>query len=124
MYGGEVIDMNVSEDGEVIDVNGSEDGEVIDPCFYACILKESMEDLVFITIVCPYSDCGQVFQVARGEENCRIFRCGVFKDTFDQIPQHACKAECDRLRHERLVYGCARPFILTPNDTTVACEYK
>ena len=39
--------------------------------------------MAFITVIlCPHPDCRQVFQVARGEENCRIFRCGVYRDSF------------------------------------------
>ena len=62
---------------------------------------------------CPYPDCRQVFQVARGE-NCNI----------KQVPQRESEAECDRLRQKRVLYGYARPFMLTPNDTTVTCDYN
>ena len=71
---------------------------------------------------CPH--CGIMIEVV--QVNCAIFRCGIFKDTLEQIPPHLEKKECDRLFQEKKIYGCGKPFKVTKNnDTLVAdiCDY-
>jgi len=65
---------------------------------------------------CP--NCGVGIEVV--EVNCAIFRCGVYKETFEQIPPHLPKPECDALVGK--IYGCGRPFQLV-GDKLVPCDY-
>ena len=53
---------------------------------------------------CPH--CGIGIEII--EINCAIFRCGVYKDTFQQIPPHLSKSECEEIKHK--IYGCSQPF--------------
>ena len=57
------------------------------------------------------------------EINCAIFRCGVFKTTFDCIPPHASREEILAWLKEDAIYGCGAPFELV-NGTPVICDYK
>jgi hypothetical protein len=69
---------------------------------------------------CPYSDCNIGIEIV--EINCSIFRCGVYKDTGQQIEPHLPKEECDKLKKEDKIWGCGRPFKLL-NSVLVICEY-
>lgn len=55
---------------------------------------------------CPH--CNTTIEVA--SINCGVFRCGVVKKTGQQVPPHAKKAVCDRLKSSGAIHGCARPF--------------
>jgi hypothetical protein len=69
---------------------------------------------------CPH--CHVTVQVAADALNCGVFRCGLVKASGQQVPPHAPLAECDRLRADRLIWGCAKPFRF--DGTTVAkCDY-
>jgi hypothetical protein len=57
-------------------------------------------------VKCPH--CDIIIEVL--ELNCKIFRCGIFKDSLTQINPHLHKIECDRLITEDLIYGCGKPF--------------
>lgn len=57
-------------------------------------------------IICPY--CSIMVEVV--ELNCKIFRCGVYKLSGEQINQHLPKNECDRLVQTNAIYGCGKPF--------------
>jgi len=65
------------------------------------------------------------------ELNCKIFRCGIYKNNFEQIDPHLNKEECDRLYNNGLIYGCSKPFIVNitiKNDNnvdyeSVICDY-
>lgn len=73
-------------------------------------------------IYCP--NCNIAIEVV--ELNCCIFRCGIMKDTFVQIPPHLNKEECLRLVENNLIFGCGSPFrIQKIDDTFVAsiCDY-
>ena len=71
---------------------------------------------------CPY--CLMVIQVEKDQLNCKIFRCGIMKDTFTQIYQHTTKFECDRLAENGLIYGCGKPFkFIFDNMTVEECNY-
>ena len=65
---------------------------------------------------CPH--CGIGIEMV--EENCGIFRCGVFRDTFIQIPPHLSEPECLAIRP--LIYGCGRPFQYR-DGKLVKCAY-
>ena len=65
---------------------------------------------------CPYCKIGiEIIEV-----NCSIFRCGIYKDTFQQIPPHLPKKDCDELKDK--IYGCGRPFKLV-NGKLEPCDY-
>jgi hypothetical protein len=55
--------------------------------------------------------------------NCRIFRHGIFKQTYEQIPPHSPKAECDRFVEQDLIYGCGKPFKIEMNGQVIICDY-
>ena len=57
-------------------------------------------------ISCPH--CSMTVEIIA--LNCRIFRCGVFKNTMRQIDPHLPKEQCEKLIEDRVIYGCARPF--------------
>jgi hypothetical protein len=57
---------------------------------------------------CPH--CDQKIQVLKNQINCRIFRCGIYKNNGNPIPPHTSKIECDRLKNSNLIYGCSKPF--------------
>lgn len=57
------------------------------------------------------------------ELNCKIFRCGIFKDTGKQLNPHASKDECDRVLKENLIYGCGKPFRITHDKKLIICDY-
>ena len=69
---------------------------------------------------CPYSDCSIAIEIV--EVNCAIFRCGIYKDTGQQIEPHLSKEECDKLKKQDKIWGCGRPFKLV-NYQLVICEY-
>lgn len=55
--------------------------------------------------------------------NCRIFRHGVFKHNYEQIPPHSPKTDCDRFVELNLIYGCGKPFCIDLNGQVVTCDY-
>lgn len=68
---------------------------------------------------CPH--CGEHVEIE--QINCGIFRHG---NTLDGQPlsPHLPRAECDRLRSERLlIHGCGRPFKFDGKTISV-CEYE
>lgn len=77
-------------------------------------------------VECPH--CSQTVEIHENEINCAIFRHGVLKANYQQIPPHAPKEVCDMLAQRNLIYGCGRPFRLTKNPTdggykAEICEY-
>jgi hypothetical protein len=77
-----------------------------------------------IFIKCPH--CNEFIEVKVCEFNCRIFRHGVYKDSFKQIDPHLDKLNCERLIRENLIYGCGKPFQLIVEENgykTVICDY-
>jgi len=72
-----------------------------------------------LIINCPH--CDQMIYVE--ELNCKIFRCGIFKDTYTQIPQHASEKECDKFVSDG-IYGCGKPFLLNENNIVEKCNYN
>jgi hypothetical protein len=60
--------------------------------------------------------------------NCGIFRHGVFKHNYQQIPPHASRSECDQYVFEGQIHGCGKPFqvVEQPNGQQPdvrPCEY-
>ena len=72
---------------------------------------------------CPW--CEMVFAVQLSQLNCKIFRCGVYKDTFIPIEPHLSKEECDILAQSSRIYGCGKPFryIDSPSPHVIKCDY-
>jgi len=65
---------------------------------------------------CPHCKIG----IEVVEVNCAIFRCGIYKDSFQQIPPHLPKKDCDTLGDK--IYGCGKPFKLVDGKLE-PCEY-
>ncbi len=65
---------------------------------------------------CPH--CSQQLEVHKSETNCCIFRCGIIISSKKQIPPHTSESECDNLRNNGLIYGCARPFRFVYSEGT------
>lgn len=70
--------------------------------------KQVKEDKDIYIFECPH--CDITIQVKKNEINCCIFRCGIYKNNYNQIPPHTKKEECDRLKNNNLIYGCGKPF--------------
>ena len=62
----------------------------------------------FYIFQCP--QCQDFIMVKDNELNCRIFRHGVYKDTFQPINPHAPQSLCQQLLVADQIYGCGRPF--------------
>lgn len=80
----------------------------------------------FYNFLCPH--CSNDIFVHKTELNCRIFRHGIYKDSYLQIDPHLSKILCDELVVKNKVIGCAKPFEII-NDSTgnliaVICDYK
>jgi hypothetical protein len=71
-----------------------------------------------IIIKCPH--CKIWIEII--EINCAIFRCGLFKHNFQQIPQHENKKMCDLYIKNDLIYGCSKPFKIV-DSKPVICDY-
>ena len=71
-------------------------------------------------VACPNPACHMAIIVE--ELNCAIFRCGIFKDTYQQIPPHLTKKDCLDLIEKKLIYGCATPFRVV-NRKAEICDY-
>lgn len=84
--------------------------------------KEVTLDNNFYIFECPH--CDRTITVKQNELNCCIFRCGVYKNNFQQIPPHSKKEECDRLKDNDLIYGCGKPFKFNKQNNLVEiCDY-
>ena len=78
----------------------------------------------YVIISCPH--CEVPIMVLKKEFNCKIFRHGVYKKTYEQIDPHLPKVECDRLKANDLIIGCGKPFMLVDTTTgtkAVKCDY-
>lgn len=69
-------------------------------------------------VECPH--CKVMIEIL--EVNCGIFRCGIHKDTGQQVSPHLPKKECDDLKKEDRIWGCCRPFKYE-NGRASVCEY-
>lgn len=70
-------------------------------------------------IKCP--NCSRFIEVL--ELNCRIFRCGVFMDTYQQLHPHSSKEECEQAVKDGLIFGCGKPFEVI-DGIALRCDYK
>jgi len=70
---------------------------------------------------CPH--CGLYVQIHPRDVRCGIFRHGVMKGTWQQVPPHAPKSVCDALYQRGMIYGCGRPFRFAPGPALVPCDY-
>ena len=69
---------------------------------------------------CP--NCQSLCQVSKSEIHCKIFRHGIFKKTFQQIPPHSTKEECDTFIQNNEIWGCGKPFYFDGN-VIQQCDY-
>lgn len=74
-------------------------------------------------VTCPH--CQQLIEIIA--INCAIFRCGIYKQTGQQVPPHSPKSECDQLSEQGLIWGCGKPFRIEQNTgqeyRAVICDY-
>jgi len=73
---------------------------------------------------CPH--CKLQIQVLKKDFNCRIFRCGIYKNNFKQIDPHMKKDDCEKLYNENRIYGCGKPFKIIENNNNFCvtkCDY-
>lgn len=75
----------------------------------------------YLIISCP--NCDQQICVFVNDLNCRVFRCGIYKDTFEQIPPHLDKLTCDFLACKKMIYGCSKPFKINNINVAEICDY-
>ena len=66
--------------------------------------------------VCPH--CDTIWQIT--EIKCGIVRCGVFKQTWEQIPPHLDEKACESIK--TIIWGCSRPFRII-NGKVEKCDY-
>jgi len=69
-------------------------------------------------IMCPH--CSIIIEVV--QLNCKIFRCGVYKSSGEQINPHLPKNECDILLQTDAIYGCGKPFRIINNTSPFIVE--
>ena len=59
--------------------------------------------------------------------NCCIFRHGIYKHNYQQMPPHAPKNVCDELVATGQIFGCGKPFRIIKDIeqkyTVIICEY-
>ena len=72
-----------------------------------------------LLVHCPH--CQQLIEIV--ELNCRIFRCGVYKNTGQPIPPHASRQECDQFIERDEIFGCGKPFRIDESNSAVVCDY-
>lgn len=72
--------------------------------------------------LCPH--CAKMIQVLKNQVNCKIFRCGVYKNNMQPIHPHLDKNSCEQLLETGVVYGCTKPFRMDMNNMKVQiCGY-
>lgn len=86
--------------------------ELIDEDGNECIIFE-----------CPSCNC--CIQVKKSEINCKIFRCGVLKETMQSIDPHLSFEKCNELVEKNLIFGCGAAFrlISEPVVQIVLCSH-
>jgi hypothetical protein len=80
--------------------------------------KGSREVPLMILVHCPH--CQQWIEILA--INCAIFRCGIYRQTGEQLPPHLSKAECDRVAEQQLIFGCGKPFRVQPASPHPPCS--
>lgn len=84
----------------------------------------SLLDSSLLIVTCPW--CSSDIEIEQKQLNCCIFRHGIFKHNYQQIPPHASKQLCDHWELKKLIYGCGKPFkviIDTGAYTAIKCDY-
>ena len=73
---------------------------------------------------CPH--CRKKIMVMPDELFCKIFRHGVYKSNYQQIHPHLNKDECDKLKKQKLIYGCGKPtkIIIEKDEKSQNIKYK
>ena len=82
-----------------------------------------IDDTLFFE--CPH--CSKEILVFLKDLNCRIFRCGIYKDNYKQIDPHLSFENCQKLINENKAYGCVKPFEIIVKDNKYfvdKCDYK
>ena len=80
------------------------------------------EDFYFFQ--CP--NCESDIIVGKNELNCRIFRHGVYKNTYKQVDPHLAYEKCKELLENNKVIGCCKPFKIVSKDNKLfaeVCDY-
>jgi hypothetical protein len=72
-----------------------------------------------LIIECPH--CSVTIEIV--QINCRIFRCGVLKNTQEPIDPHSSKEKCEYYISKEEIYGCFKPFYLKEDNSTCKCDY-
>ena len=70
-------------------------------------------------IKCPH--CCVMIEIV--ELRCRIFRCGVYINTHQQIDPHLSKEKCLQLSKNNQIYGCGMPFRILLTNKVEMCGY-
>ena len=74
---------------------------------------------------CP--NCNHDVIVDKRDINCCIFRHGIFKNNFQQIPPHSSENMCKKYIENDQIYGCGLPFqinfISETNYEVIKCDY-
>lgn len=68
---------------------------------------------------CPH--CSLYVEIAK--MNCGIFRHGTFTKDFKQLPPHASMKICHEVVARKEIWGCGRPFRITPDGKIKPCGY-
>jgi len=76
-----------------------------------------------IIVECPKCKCSIIIE----QLNCKIFRCGIYKNTYIQIPPHSNKDFIDNLLSQNKIYGCGEAFRIIMNNKNeyeaIKCSY-
>ena len=70
-------------------------------------------------IECPH--CKIMIEII--ELRCKIFRCGILRNTFIQINPHLSEIQCNNLMKNDEIYGCSKPFLINENNVVEKCDY-
>lgn len=66
---------------------------------------------------CPHCDISiQILEL-----NCKIFRCGVYKENMKQIDPHMSKENIEKIKDK--IYGCGKPFKINEQNKPEKCGY-
>jgi hypothetical protein len=85
-------------------------------------------DTGVVSAMCPH--CLNIVIIE--QLNCCIFRHGIYKDNYNQIPPHLPKQQCDDLKNKDLIFGCGKPFQVVKDNSDptniekmkiVVCDY-
>lgn len=75
----------------------------------------------YIIVSCPH--CQDLILIYKQDINCRIFRHGVYKQTGEPVNPHFDQISCEKLVKDDCIYGCCKPFCLTPENIPEICDY-